>query len=219
MKKFLTTHIMLTVHLLIFVVAISFGAWVAHHDKQLVVEHIEQSIDAQISLMTTIAVTTKRNGGDEVVSTIIQDCPRRGDFDVMLGNLNTLSPKELITMQQLFESCGSFFAERKALMVSRLVREYAILKDAVALLNTLTDTTNVDLHIDDWGRLVTLEEERSRGLTELVAIQKDIIVALIRNDADSTKNVKALVLSATELNESLSVTSTQIQELHDKLIE
>ncbi len=217
MKTFLTKHIMLSIHLLVVALAVSIGAWVSHHDKLVVVHYIEDSIEEQTKVMIELAEVTGRNGADEVVARVIADCSRRDDYDKMLGNLDTLSPKELITMQQLFESCGSFFPERKALMVSRLEREYEVLRDDVLMLNQLTGTTDTKTQLESWKNLIELERKRSDGLTELTRIQRDIISALIRATPDSRKDIQKLVQDAQELSQLLDVMYTQVEDLRQTL--
>ena len=87
----------------------------------------ETNINNQLEIMESLAVETNRNGADEVVSKIITDCPKRAEFEGLLERLEALKHKDLITAQQLFDSCGGYYAERKAVMVSRLEREYEIL--------------------------------------------------------------------------------------------
>ena len=69
-----------------------------------------------------------------MVAKIISDCPNRVKFETLLDTLATLKHNDLVRTQQLFESCGSFYSERKAVMVSRLERELDVLKDNIAFL-------------------------------------------------------------------------------------
>ncbi len=217
MKSFLNSHLLISIHLCIIAGAITAGAWVAHYQKEEVVQKIQENIDAQVELMVGLADTTDWNGADGVVGAIIQDCPRRNEFDLLLGRLESLTNKDLIIVQQLFESCGSFYAERKALMVSRLEREYASLEESIALLKVISPKTVSFNNLDTWGKIIDLEKDRSAYLTELTTIQGDIITALIKGEQTSSKNVQGLASTAQNISETLNVIDKQIDNLRAEL--
>jgi len=177
MKSLLNIQIMLSFHLLVVVIVVVIGSWAISNSKAELRTELQSNIDRQLVLLDKLAIITDRNGADEVVSEIITDCPNRPQFENILSKLATLKYKNLITAQQLFESCGSFYAERKAVMVSRMEREYEVLVDNIKLLNTLD--TNNDSFYDrlsiDWSSIVEMENERSALLSEQVIIQRNII--------------------------------------------
>ncbi|MCD5381715.1 MAG: hypothetical protein LR017_00180 [Candidatus Pacebacteria bacterium] len=55
-----------------------------------------------------------------MIASIITDCPNRTEFESLLARLHLLQHRELIRVQQHFNACGDFYAERKALMVARI---------------------------------------------------------------------------------------------------
>lgn len=217
MKTFLTTHLLMSMHLLIIAVTISLGAWFAHHEKEVVVREIQDTIERQDALMLGFAETTDNNGADSVTESIISDCGRRNEFELMLNKLSTLTYKDLLTVQQLFASCGNFYAERKALMVFRLEREFMVLKDTTELLEILTEQSVESERINVWERLIALEKDRSAFLTEQTQIQEDIIISLIAGKGVTSSTVKEYVARAQELNELLNGLNQQIDELRNSL--
>ena len=82
---------------------------------------LEVQITEQRALLSTIAETTARNGADEVTERVITDCAldERAQFDELLGKLDTgLNRTELVILERLFGRCGSFYSERKSVMVA-----------------------------------------------------------------------------------------------------
>ena len=100
------------------------------------VSMMELLITKQEKTLVSLAEVTDRNGADSVVSGIIKDCEidDRQKFDELLGNLKNLNRTQLVEVDQLFDGCGGFYAETKALMTARLQREYEVYSDYVALL-------------------------------------------------------------------------------------
>ncbi len=217
MKTFLTTHLMLSLHLTIIALVVSCGAWVVHQDKSEAVQAVTRAIERQYSLMYSLAETTDGNGADTVTSSIISDCPRREEFELLLVRLGTLKNKDLLNVQQLFESCGNFYAERKSLMVSRLEREFQILKDDTELLTALRDSPEETTRLNRWEELISLEKTRSAYLNEQTDIQGKIIAALIAGQNPNSKSVVDFVARAQELSESLSVLDKQIDTIRADL--
>jgi len=80
-------------------------------------------------VLNTIAETISRNGADSVTESVIKDCPvnERVRFDNLLGRLDAgLGVAELRELDGLFNSCASFFADRKSLMAARFDREVEV---------------------------------------------------------------------------------------------
>lgn len=219
MKRYLTTHIMITVHLLIVVAVIVAAAWATDRTARAQEQLLRERIAAEHAVLLTLAETTDRNDADEVTAAIIVDCPRRDEFDTALNNLATLPRRGLIDAQQLFESCGSFYASRKALMVARLDREFEVYGDYVALLTELNEDAKVDAKLDDWQRLIDSEHARSELLSKQTEIQAEIIRLLIGGATASSKTVTNETGVAYELLQSLTVLDRQIDEIRSKLVE
>lgn len=218
MKAFLNTRILVSIHLLIVAAVVVVGAWSVYSAESDFRDAVTKNIERQVALLEFLAVETDRNGADEVVASIITDCPRRGQFEELLGRLATLNRQELITAQQLFESCGGYYAERKAIMVSRLEREYEVLEDNVALLSLLDEDHELVDSSAAWGELVAMERERSSLLAEQVLLQRDIINLLITGKNVLSSEMQVLTNRAQNVAELLSVTGTQIDAKRIELL-
>jgi hypothetical protein len=218
MKKFLNIHMMISVQFIIIALVIATAAWVTHTSKSAARTQIEKSIENQLVILHDLAEVTDRNGADAVVKEIITDCPNRGKFESLLERLGQLQYGDLMSAQQLFDSCGSFYAERKALMVSKLEREYQVLVADIELLKILSPNTNIEYSLDTWGFLVSLEIDRAHGLAEQVSIQEDIISALIRGDSMKSSTITELLSKAQSTSESLGVLDKQIDSVREELM-
>jgi len=210
MRKYLQTHLQIASYLIIVAVSISAGAGYARYINHEMESRVQAQIDTQEVYMYALAEMTDRNAADEEVDAIVKDCGRRDEYERLLMNLGTLSKKDLVVMQGLFESCGNFYAERKALMVSKLDRElkaYRELNDYMKLLNK----KNTDLVLlETWGELVTLEKARSSFLNEQTQLQSKIISELISGNNPSSESVVALARDAQDINELLLVHDQRI---------
>lgn len=213
----LRNHIFVATFLILAVIAIAIGAWFVSWNQREVETQIRAELEAIRTIMVDTATRTDNNGADEFISSIITDCSRRSEFEALLVKLDTLSPKELITIQTLFESCGDFYPERKALMVAKLERELQSYSNLLTLLSTLT-TRDISSYKEAlWTELVNLEKERSALLSEQYMIQADIIEALIRGERVSGETVQTLVHDGSEVNQLLSVTARRITEKRESL--
>lgn len=217
MKEYIQQHIQISLHLIIIACTISFAAWVAHHNQTQAELAIASYTEIQEKNMLELASITDRNGADATVEKIILDCPRREEYESLLVKLGTLTKKDLLTVQNLYESCGTFYAERKALMVSKLEREFEIYDDFQKLQKSLGDNTSGSEHLEKWNELVNLEKMRSTLLTDQSAIQIHIITLLISGSTVYSKDVSSLVREANEIAELLAVNDHKIDELRSKL--
>lgn len=217
MERFLNIHFMISAHLVVVALVVVVAAFVNYHVKNDLRLSLEKNVDRQLVLLSDLATITDRNGADEVVEQIIIDCPRRPKFESLLGELGRLSKSSLLEAQQLFESCGGFYAERKALMVARLNREFEVLKDNVSLLEVLDSSTKDQYNLSDWDTLINDEQKRSDLLTEQLDIQEKIITLLISGKTVSSQEIIDLVNEAGQVNDSLSVLGKQIDEKRDRL--
>lgn len=216
MKNYLSTHLLVAANAVALAVILVGVAWVTSAARQDTVALLEKNIAAQVKVIEELAELTYRNAADEVTEKIISDCPRRVDFENQLATLGTASKKDLINIQQLFESCGAFYAERKALVVLRLEREYSSLTDDLAVLATLRDLTPREQKYKDWKSLIDFEKTRRDLLAELTDIQGEIIQLLITSSNNRVR-IAELVQQAQNVNQSLSVTNAQIDEVRQSL--
>ncbi len=212
MKSYLSTHLLIALNTLMLALIMTGAAWYIHSTKEHSLMLLTSYIQTNTATISELAELTDRNGADELTAQIISDCPRRTDFENQLNSLGSASKKELLSVQQLFESCGAFYAERKALMVSRLEQVYTVLSNNLNLLETMRDLSGEERLLYGWKKLIELEKTRSSLLTEQTSIQENIIMLLIQG-TETRARITKLVEEAQNVNDSLSITDVQIDEL------
>jgi len=195
------------------------AAWYIHAAQSSFEKGVFSNIERQRTLVADLATITDSNGADEITAAVISDCPNRIEFENYLGRLNSLSKKDLLTTQQLFNSCGSFYAERKALMVSRLEREYAVLVDNITLLEALHDVDAATRKTLRFKELIDFEKNRSSSLTDQTRIQSEIISLLIAGSSGANARITVLLDQAQEIAQSLGVLNKQIDDLRGELVQ
>lgn len=170
-------------------------------------------IAEQEALLSTIAETTARNGADSITESIVQDCQidDRSRFDTLLGSLdNGLQRYELIELERLFDSCGSFYAERKAVMVARFAREIEVYESYVEHLSAITGKDEVEEYqVGAWKNLAAGEKTQSALFSSLVRLQKEIIDALLSGKTASSEEIVTILNEVRETREELLYTKTQ----------
>lgn len=185
-------------------------------------EQIVLQISKQQTLLVGVAETTARNGADVVTESIIKDCSvvDRTEFDDLLGRLDKgLSKTEMVKLEGLFGRCGSFYAQRKALMVSRLGREVEVYTSQIEQLETLTNNRVFETYkVDIWKQLVEQENVQSELFSSLVAQQDTIISTLMSGSKADSMEMKAVLKEARETQESLLVTNRQAADTRATLI-
>lgn len=179
-------------------------------------------IEEQETLLSTIAVTTARNGADEVTESIITDCSieERSRFDDLLSSLNDgLSRAQLTELERLFGRCGSFYSERKALMVARLTRELEIYEARIEQLALITGELQAEAYaIEDWNRLVAAEQNQSQLFAELVQQQDEIITTLLAGSSADSPEIRAILQEVREIQETLIVANKQASTIRSELV-
>lgn len=218
MKASLLQHLKVARALGICALALCIGAGFSAYQKKHVVTYLENSISQNVADVLALAEITDRNGADEVTEQIIADCGRREEYESYLIRLASLTKPELVTMQSLFESCGNFYGERKALMVTRLEQSVDRLKENITILSLLKDVGEYHAVSEAFSNLVTLEQGRSSLLVELADIQQDIITHLISGASAQSSEVTSLVAYAKNVSESLDVSNHQIDALRSTLV-
>lgn len=180
-------------------------------------------ISDQQTILAAIAETTARNGADAVTESVVRDCPNeeRNRFDTLLGSLNNgLNQAELVELERLFGRCGSFFAERKSVMVSRLNREVEVYSAYVNQLNTVTgDNVSDTYNLEEWQKLATEEQKLSTLFSELVVKQDEIISTLLTGSSPQSQEIITILREVNEIQETLAVTNAQINTLRTELID
>lgn len=184
--------------------------------------HIEQKIIEQKVTLSTLLEITARNGADTVTSTVIRDCnvEERKEFDVLLGRLDQgLLNSELTKLDLLFGRCGYFFAQRKAVMVSRLAREVNLYEDFVTQLEVISGSSKHDAYaVDTWRAVVQAEEKQSDLFMNLVLSQDNIIKTLLSGKSADSAEILTILKDVKENQETLAVMSKQTSDMRLRLL-
>ncbi len=218
MKEFIHNHVIVAITLVLIVVAIGLGSWTAERSKLNVIRALDVQIAGIQDHLATVSQTTDRNGALREVENIIADCARRNEYEDLLNKLGTLQKRDLVTVQTLNESCGPFYAERKALMVVELRNTVEQLEDLIELKKVLIEGRENEYRLTDWQQLSTLEETRSSMLTEQQQLQSKIISALVSGVSAQSPEVQNYLRTANEIAELLTITDTQIDALRTTLV-
>jgi hypothetical protein len=137
----------------------------------------------------------------------------------MLNNLSNLNQQDLSEIEQLFDACARFFSERKAVMVSRLDREFEVYSSLVGILSFIDDSITVTRYkVEDWKALVELEKKRSKVFSEQADVQLGIIKALQMGETVNSKIISDLLSNAQNINQEAVVTDQQIDKLRAQLL-
>jgi hypothetical protein len=182
---------------------------------------LKVKIAEQKTTLATLAEVTDRDGADSVVERIIKDCnaDSRARFDTQLSRLQNLTRSELLEVEQLFEACGNFFAERKAVMVARLTRELSVYTSFIDVLKSLRKSEDTSVYtIDGWEELVALEAERSELSSKLVDIQGTIIRELKAGTTVQADSLQSILVEGQRTRESLLLVSEKIDMVRSKLL-
>lgn len=216
MRKYLTEHLLLSLNLLIIAGVFFVGSYIVHTRLASLETALTTRIAYEEAQLVALEDITNRNGVDESISGIISDCPRRSTYDDMLSRLGSLSKVDLITMQQLFESCSPYFPGVKALMVAKLEWEY----NSFVADNTLLGGINrasVTPNLTTWKTIIETEKDRSMLLAEQTDIQGKIILELISGSRPDTVSVVELVAKARTITQSLLERGGRIETLRNEL--
>ena len=217
MRTYLHGHMYIAIHLVFFAIAIFIGAGVAYYNQKHVESSLLRERQEQEKYMYELATITDRNGVDETTATIVSDCARREEYETLLNSLATLNKKELVIIQNLFENCGNYYAERKALMVSKLKREFESYEFVDDLLVTVNpNTTNYGKRAT-WSELVANEQARSALLNEQRVIQGHIINKLIAGFSIHSNDVNTLSQDAQKIEELLIAHNDTIDVLREEI--
>ncbi len=199
--------------------AIKFAVNERLHELQLETQVL---IQEQKTLLTSIAEITSRNGADELTERIIKDCSvsERVRFDELLASLDRgLARAQLSELERLFGRCGSFYAERKAIMVSRMLREYEVLEILVTQLSNLTgNDASVDYHLAEWKELSDLEMKQSDLFSSLVTLQDNIISSLLSGNGASSEEIAKILQEVKTVQQTLAVTNSQAAAVRSQLM-
>ncbi len=217
MKDYVQRHTQIAVHLLLIALAIIIGTMVSEYNQNRIQAEVTTRLFSQFDYMYELASITDRNGADEAIASIVADCGRRQEFESLLIKLDSLTKKDLITVQNLYDNCGNFYAERKALMVSKLERELQIYSDLVSLLSIFDSNAEDVSNLTTWRDLVEKEKTRSTLLHDQSIFQQKIITLLISGSTKESKDVGILAHNAQETWDLLGVSDSTIDVLRESL--
>jgi hypothetical protein len=177
-------------------------------------------VSEQQTLLGAIAETTARNGADEVTEQIVKDCSvdERAEFDALLGRLDAgLIRAELTALERLFGRCGSFYAERKSVMVARLEREVEVYDRYVRQLQQIGGADIEVYQVTLWKQLVEDEKAQSKEFSLLVANQDKIISALLEGKTASSPELKVILEETKKIQQALGDANTRAAEKRREL--
>lgn len=179
-------------------------------------------ITEQLVLVSAISEATSRNGADAVTESIVKDCSvsERIQFDDLLNNLNNnLNRTQLTELERLFGRCGSFYSERKSVMVARLTREVEILEGYVNQLSVILDKDiSSEYSLEDWKKLSEEEKKQSELFANLVVLQDEIISTLLSGKNAQSPEIEEILQQVREVQETLLVANAQASALRTRLI-
>ncbi len=182
---------------------------------------LDAAIAKQELVLTNIADLTKQNNADEITEKIVVDCQptERARFDVLLGKLsNQITPAELSELDTLFFRCGRFYADRKAVMAARLVREVSVYKEYIALRDRVLNTNDsLSDRVTLWQRVADDELTLANSFASLVDAQRDIIMALLAGKQANSPEVASTLTKVTETKNNMTVTIKQIENARSEL--
>jgi hypothetical protein len=180
-------------------------------------ELLRVQIEEQRALLTVLAKSAGQNGVSDSAQDIILDCSasQRTEFDDLLGRLDKgLTAGELQKLDSLFGRCGSFFAERKGLMVSRLTREVEVYEVYVEQLQVLeSKDILIESKVDTWKQLAEIEQSQSGLLMEMVMLQDKIISTLLEGKSATSPEILAILEKVTQTQKALLETNTEAAEI------
>jgi cell division protein FtsL len=209
---------LLTFFITIAIALFAASLYMTFHTRELS-NTLQLRISEQEKTLTALSEITDRNGADTVAEAIVRDCSsdNRGRFEELLNRLGTLTSTELSELDALFDGCASFFAERKALMVARLEREFEVYRSYVNLLS-LVDQNRVQssYSVEAWQDFVALEKQRRDLLQEQVTIQGEIISSL-RSGPVMNDEIEAKLVRAAQINQEAAQLNGQIDEARREL--
>ncbi len=211
MRRDMTTKNVLVGAVALALVCLGASFYVAREEAAMAAT-LEAKLAEQEMALTTLADLIDRDAADAVVTSLVSDCSSsdRERFDYLLSNLQTLRSAELKEVELLFARCGSFYAERRALMVSRLERELMQYRSYVELYEQLDGRASMITYpTETWESLVALEVTRAAYTNDLVRIQGEIIASLLGGATVTSDSVTNALKRANETKENLSLAGVQ----------
>ena len=207
---------------IIFVAALWFGGvhLLARHDAHTV-QLVDDEVSKQKAVLVYVADLTRQNSADDATNKIVADCNTtdRQRFDTLLDLLSkNISETELKELNGLFYQCGRFYAERKAMMASRLTREVTTYK-TLKNLRAAIQADNVDYapELAAWQSIADAEQKWADYFNELVTHQGTIITLLLEGKRTTSPEVVAVLGDASAARQQMELLGIQIQGYRETL--
>lgn len=182
---------------------------------------LEASIAEQEVVLATIADLTKQNEADEITERIVVDCnpAKRQRFEALLDKLSlNINQSELSELDVLFFDCGSFFADRKSVMAARLMREVVVYKDYISLRNKVLNSEYGTERVVLWQRIADNELALAQNFTNLVELQRDIIMTLLAGKSRESIEINSTLTKVAEIKNNMTVQIQQIENTRKELL-
>ncbi len=198
-----------------------FCVWFTIHSvKMQFVQHTKDALALEEQKLITLAELTSKERVDATVDAIISDCTveNRARFDEQLSMLPMLRGVQLSEIEQLFNMCGDFYAQKKAIMVSRLQSQFEFFSTLAVLISRIdTRVTAETYNISLWNQFIVLQTKQSELSLALVDIQGAIILQL-KKSADVRSDVlQALMVDGQKTRDALSSVSAEIENIQKQL--
>ena len=219
MKDRINKHILAATVIFCFIVSIVVTEFSVHFKMRALESTINSEVNTELSVLRDMAVKTDRNDVDAVVGNVVHDCTERTTYENLLNNIETLNQEDLLRLQSYADTCGTYFATRKMLMVALFEREYQYFTKLIEIRSTLTKADSNVYQLDSWTSLVDFEKKRAVLLVEQSDIQDQIVAVFIKKNAEMGVEIRRLSGRAQEINGLLSVYDKQIDELRLRLME
>jgi hypothetical protein len=218
MREYLRNHIIVGLYFLSCAILLVITAWYVHYSHKTFTSDLVKRLDDRIEHINSLIGFIDNNAADEEISSIIVDCQSRQEFESLLSQLGNASDKELLTTQQLFDSCSRYYTIKKSLMVNKLSQEVSLFSDDIDLLSKIEDTHSYNNTHDHIVQILEAEKVRASLLEEQVELQGKIITALISKE-DRSITISPSVQRAGQISEQLSVLDKQIDTMRTNLDE
>lgn len=210
--KRVTLTLILTIILLIglyFIVRYTIDA-----QNRETVAALDTAIVEQEKNLLTLAEITRTNGADKATERIIADCTydERQQFDKLLDLLSAnISQQQLTDLNTLFYKCGSFYADRKAVMATRLVREVEIYADYLKLRSVMSNDAGKTKSVESWTNLAEAELKTAEFFNQLVSLQGKVITELNAGKKADSPEIAETLKEVNTVRGQMLVLSKQIE--------
>jgi hypothetical protein len=195
--------------------------WSTSGQNSKTIATLDAAILIQKDNLSDLAEITRVNGSDATTDRIIVDCSssERERFDTLLDQLQAnISKSELNELNTLFYACGSFYADRKAVMATKLLREVEILSDYVDLRSIVSGkSSDESTKVEAWRKIAESELKTAEYFKELVQLQGKIIVQLDSGMTPTSPEVTATLTQVSTVRGQMLVLNQQIEVLKDEV--